>query len=197
MAILQSTLDLLRARLDAAFQISDPRAEEWVALTNPVDLDGRVSENARNKIVMTLVGLQSETAIGAVSGFIPAAGDQFARVAPPLHLNAFVVFLANFSDSNYATGLGMLSRTIAFFQQNPVFTHHRLPGLPAEIDRIALDFVSLDLMQTNYLMGMLGLKYLPSALYRLRMLTFASDAIGSLVPAARKTRPADAGAMTE
>jgi hypothetical protein len=196
MAILQSTLELLRARLDAAFQISDPRSEEWVALTNPVDLDGRVSESARNKIVMALVGLQSETAIGASPSFIPVAGDQFARVAQPLHLNAFVVFFANFTEANYTTGLGMLSRTIAFFQQNPVFTHDRLPGLPAEVDKIALDFVNLDLMQTNHLMGMLGLKYLPSALYKLRMLTFASGVIAGLVPAVRKTRPAD-GMMME
>jgi hypothetical protein len=196
MAILQSTLDLLRARLDAAFQISDPRAEQWVTLTNPVDLDGRVLESARNKIVMTLAGLQSETSIGTFPGFLPA-GDQFARVAPPLHLNAFVVFFANFTEGNYATGLGMLSRTIAFFQQNPVFTHDRLPGLAPEVDKIALDFVNLDLTQTNHLMGMLGLKYLPSALYRLRMLTFASDAVAEMVPSARRARAADTGAMTE
>lgn len=196
-AILQSTLDLLRARLDATFQISDPRSEEWVTLTNPVDLDGRVSESARNKIVMTLVGLQSDTTIGTFPGPMAVAGDQFVRITPPLHLNAFVVFFANFTESNYATGLGMLSRTIAFFQQNPVFTPDLLPGLPAGVDKIALDFVNLDLMQTNHLMGMLGVKYLPSALYKLRMLTFASDAVASLVPATRKARTADTGAMME
>jgi hypothetical protein len=91
----------------------------------------------------------------------------------------------------------MLSRTIAFFQQNPVFTHDRLPGLAPEVDKIALDFVNLDLTQTNHLMGMLGLKYLPSALYRLRMLTFASDAIASLVPATRRTKPAANEAVGE
>ena len=197
MAILQSTLGLLRARLDAAFQISDPRAEEWVSLTNPVDPDGRVSDSARNKIVMTLVGLQSESAAGPFPTMVPVAGDQFARITPPLHLNAFVMFLANFTESNYATGLGMLSRTIAFFQQNPVFTPNLLPGLPAGADRITLDFVNLDLMQTNHLMGMLGLKYLPSALYKMRMLTFASNAAAEFTPAMRRTKPADNEAIRE
>jgi hypothetical protein len=194
MTLLQSTLELLRDRLDAAFQIADPRSENWVALTNPVDPDGRISESARNKIVMALVGLQSDRTIGAVPGPMPVAGDQFAIMAAPLNVNAFVLFVANFSDSNYPTGLGMLSRTIAFFQQNPVFTRDRLPGLAREIDKIALDFVSLDLTQTNHLMGMVGLKYLPSALYRLRMLPFASDAVAGLVPAVRRTKPADAPA---
>ena len=74
MAILQSTLDQLRARLEAALQISDPRAQEWVALTNPVDLDGRVEDNARNKIVMTLVGLQSDPTVANSRATIPGSG---------------------------------------------------------------------------------------------------------------------------
>jgi hypothetical protein len=197
MTLLQSTLELLRDRLDAAFQIADPRSEEWVALTNPVDPDGRVSESARNKLVMALVGLQSDKTIGTFPGPVPASGDQYAIVSAPLNVNAFVLFVANFSESNYPTGLGMLSRTIGFFQQNPVFTHDRLPGLAREIDRIALDFVSLDLTQTNHLMGMLGLKYLPSALYRLRMLPFASGAIAGLVPAAKRPGLAGSEATTE
>lgn len=189
MTLLQSTLELLRDRLDAAFQVAEPRSEEWVALTNPVDLDGRICESARNKIVMVFVGLQSDMTISTIPGPMPVAGEQFMIMAPPLNLNAFVLFVANFSGSSYPAGLGMLSRTIGFFQQNPVFTHDRLPGLAREIDKIAMDFVTLDLTQTNELMGMLGLKYLPSALYKLRTLPFASDAVAGLVPANRRTRP--------
>ena len=196
MTLLQSTLELLRDRLDATFQIADPRSEDWVTLTNPVDLDGRVSDSARNKIVMTLIGLQSDKMVGTAPGLSPVAGDQFAILAPPLHINAFVLFVANFSERNYPTGLGMLSRTIAFFQQNPVFTHDRLPGLAREIDKIAIDFISLDLTQTNHLMGMLGVKYLPSALYKLRTLPFMSDAVVSLVPMARKSRSPGEGAIS-
>jgi hypothetical protein len=166
MAMLQSTLDQLRARLEAALQTSDPRDEEWVALTNPVDLDGRVLENVRNKIVMTLVGLQSGPTVGHFPATIPAAG---ARVAPPLHLNVFVMFLANFTGSNYPTGLQMISRTIVYFHQNPVFA----PA--AGVDNVTMEFVNLDLMQANDLMAMLGLKYLPSALYRMRNLALTND----------------------
>jgi hypothetical protein len=83
MAILQSILDQLRSRLEAALQTSVPRAEPWVALSNPVGLDGRVVEGTRNKIVMMLVGLQSD----------PAAGNILPRTdlaaAPPLHLDAW------------------------------------------------------------------------------------------------------------
>ena len=47
--MLQTILDQLRARLEAALQISEARAEPWVALTNPVDLDGGASRRARQQ----------------------------------------------------------------------------------------------------------------------------------------------------
>jgi hypothetical protein len=181
MAMLQTILDQLRARLEAALQMSEARAEPWVALTNPVDPDGRVAESARNKMVMVLVGLQSDP-----SGASPRTTAPTVRGAPPLHLNALVMLIANFSGSDYATGLGMLSRTITFFHQNPVFTPDPLPGLPP--DNIVLDFVNIDLAQTRDLTGMLGLKYLPSALYRMRTLTFTSDAPHNLMPADQTIR---------
>ena len=169
MAILQSTLDQLRARLEAALQIAIPRAEPWVALTNPVDLDGRAVESTRNKIVMMLVGLQSDPAGGVLARTNAAA----PRGAAPLHLDALVMLMANFTGSNYPTGLGMLSHTIAFLHENPVLITDPPPGQPA--GNIKLDFVNLDLAQTNELMAMLDLKYLPSAVYRMRGLTFASE----------------------
>jgi Pvc16 N-terminal domain len=193
MTLLQSTLEQLRDRLDAAFQVADPRSEEWVALTNPVDLDGRIVESARNKIVMMLVGLQSDRTMRTLPSPTPGAGDRLAIAAPPLNVNAFVLFVANFSQNNYPAGLGMLSRTISFFQQNPVFTLDNLPGLAPQIDKISLDFVNLSLSETNDLMGMLGLRYMPCALYSLRTLPFVSDAVASSVPSARRTRPSDAG----
>jgi Pvc16 N-terminal domain len=171
MAILQSTLDQLRARLEAALQIAVPRAEPWVALTNPVDLDGRAVESTRNKIVMMLVGLQSDPAGGVLSRTNVAAP---LRGAAPLHLDALVMLMANFSGSNYPTGLGMLSHTIAYFHENPVLLPDPLPGQP--VGNIRLDFVNLDLAQTNELMAMLDLKYLPAAVYRMRGLTFTSEA---------------------
>jgi Pvc16 N-terminal domain len=180
MAMLQSILDQLRARLNATLQASDPRSEDWVALTNPVDLDGRVSESARDKIVMTLVGLQSEPAVGLFPPAIPSSG---VRVVPPLHLDVLVLFAANFTGSNYATGLQMIWQTMIYFHQNPLFTRAQLPSLPAGVDNVALDFVNLDLMLTNDLMAMLGLKYLPSVLYRMKNLALTS-AVQRTVPIA-------------
>jgi hypothetical protein len=67
----------------------------------------------------------------------------------------------------------MLARTITFFHENPVLLPDPLPGQPA--GNVTLEFVNLDLAQTNELMAMLDLKYLPAAVYRMRGLTFTSE----------------------
>jgi len=121
---------------------------------------------------MVLVGLQSDPAVRNV--LPPAISGAAPRTIPPLHLDALVMLMANFSGSEYANGLGMLSRTVAFFHENPVLLPDPPPGQPAE--NIMLDFVNLDLAQTNELMAMLDLKYLPSAVYRLQRLAFAGEA---------------------
>ncbi len=183
MTIIRTVLQLLRARLNASFQAIEARSEDWVALVNPVDHDGRVNDGARNKIVMTLVGLQQDTTIATFGGPTVMADNQYAITAPPIFINVHLLFTANFGDANYAAGLNMIGGTIAFFQRNPVFTPDRLPGLPPEIDKLVLELINLDFMQTNYLMSMLGLKYLPSVLYRIRMLPFADGAIsGTAAP---------------
>lgn len=176
--MLRNTLEVLRMQLETALRAIDVRPEEWVILANAVDPDGRMFERARNKMAMMLVGLQSEPAPRMVPAS-PAAGDRSATMAPPLYLNARVLFVANFSDDTYGQGLEMLSRTIAFFQQNPFFTRDNAPNLPPEIDKIAMDFVNLTVSETSDLMAMLGLRCMPFALYALRTLPFASPLMSS------------------
>jgi hypothetical protein len=80
-----------------------------------------------------------------------------------------------------------------FDQQDPALRRiigdivaYRVEAISSEITKrtIVLDFVNIDLAQTRDLAGMLGLKYLPSALYRMRTLTFSSDAqLAGAIPA--------------
>lgn len=183
--MIRSTLELVCAKLDAFFQASNPRAEEWVLLSNVVDHEGRVHEQTKNKIVVTLAGIQQETIISTHQRAIPIGGGQYGVVSPPLYVNLLVLFVANFGDSNYKDGLGMISSTMGFFQQNPYFTHDNMPDLDPAIDKLTMEMTSLDLTQSNYLMGMMGLKYLPAVLYRIRTIPFRSDAISGVVPPAR------------
>jgi hypothetical protein len=105
----------------------------------------------------------------------PVEAGRVGVVAPPLYVDLFVLFYANFADRNYIEGLTMISRVIAFFQQNPVFTRDNLPDLDPVIDKLRFEFTNLDLGSLNHLMGNLGVKYLPSAYYKVSMIPFQSN----------------------
>jgi hypothetical protein len=185
MGAIDTTLELIRQKLNEFFSNTDPREEDWVILSNVVDHEGHTFEPAKDKVVMFLANIQHETTISTYNRTVPVKGDQYAIVAPALYIDLFVVFFANFYNKNYPEGLGMISRTISFFQQNPWFTHDNLPGLDRVIDKLTFEMTNLEVTGLNYLMGLMGAKYLPSAFYKVRMIPFAGEAIQGQVPAAQ------------
>ncbi|HZE68847.1 MAG TPA: DUF4255 domain-containing protein [Pyrinomonadaceae bacterium] len=185
MGAIQTTLELIRQKLDEFFRNANPIEGDWVILSNIVDHEGHPYEAAKDKLVMFLANIQYETAISTYNRTTPVKGDQYAIIAPPLYIDLYVVFLANFYNKTYPEGLGVISRTISFFQQNPWFTHDNLPGLDAVIDKLTFEMTNLEVTGLNYLMGLMGAKYLPSAFYKVRMIPFAGEAIQGQVPAAQ------------
>ena len=177
MNLIQDTLELVRDRLNGYFQIADPATEDWVVLSNLVEPGGQVVESSRNKLVMFLANIQQDTTISTWQPNAPMGGSKFATLTPPIYINLSLLFFANFSGQNYSQGLAMISSTIQFFQQNPIFDHQRLPDLPVQIDKLAFEFNNLEPVELNYLMGLAGVKYLPSVYYKLRMIPFRSGAI--------------------
>jgi hypothetical protein len=187
LSAIQTTLELIRQKLNVSFTTLDPKKEDWVILSNIVDHTGHLYEPTKDKVVMFLANIRHETVISTYNHNVPIKGDQDAVVAPGLYIDLFVLFLANFYDKNYAEGLGMISRTISFFQQNPWFTHDNLPGLDPVIDKLTFEMTNLEVNDVNYLMGMVGTKYLPSVLYRVRLIPFVS-AIQGEVPAVQRVQ---------
>jgi hypothetical protein len=183
MSAIAATLRLIQKRLDAFLKASDPRPEGWVILSNPVDHEGRAYEATRDKLVVVLAGIQHETVISTHNRPASLAGGQYNIAPPPIYINLSVLFLANFYDKSYAQGLETIASTIGYFQRNPVLTHENAPDLDPSIEKITMEMVNLDLAQTNNLMTMLGVRYLPAVLYRLRTLPFRTDALGTVVPA--------------
>lgn len=182
--MIQTTLELVRQRLSEFIGNAILGNEDLVILSNFVNHEGQPYEKAKHKVVMFLANIQNETTISTYRRTVPA-GEQYAAVAPPLYIDLFVLFMANFDEANYPDGLGMISRTISFFQQNPWFTHENLPGLDPIIDKLTFEMSNLDLVDLNYLIGLTGTKYLPSVYYKVRMIPFQSEALQAVVPPAQ------------
>lgn len=193
MGNIQTTLNLIRQKLNEAFRNADPRNEDWVILSNIVDQDGQAYEHAKDKLVMFLSNIKYETTISTYNPTAATRSNQYALITPPLYIDLFVLFFANFNDKNYPEGLGVISKTISFFQQNPWFTREKLPEMDNEIDKLTFEMVNLETADLNYLMGMIGAKYLPSVYYKVRVIPFRSDAMSGQVTPVHGAEPPSEG----
>lgn len=178
MSNIRTTLEVICNSANEYLQNTNRRDDDWVLLSNLTGHDGTVPETIRDKVVMTLYNITRENTIGTYTPARPGP-DSFAVVKPPIYVNLYLMFMANFSEKNYTDGLEAISRIISFFQQNPSFTQANAPNLPPDVEKITLDMENLSPVDVNYIMGILGTKYLPAAFYKLRLLSFDSTAMQS------------------
>ncbi|AJP72399.1 DUF4255 domain-containing protein [Sphingomonas hengshuiensis] len=190
MPSIRHVLEVIRHMANNYMQNIDRRADDWVVLTSTAYHDGSINEHAKDRVVMTLFNITRET---IVSSFTPARAGEggFAIVSPPLHIDLHIAFMANFASNNYADGLAAISHILSFFQQVPNFNQANAPQLGPDVEKVTLEMESFDPVEVNYVMSMLGTKYLPSVFYKLRLLTFASPAMQA------RTFPVRGGGVSE
>lgn len=189
MVMIDAVLAMLRDRLELVLQNADPRPEKWVSITNIVNQDGSVADDAKNKVVLSVVSLQSDTSTSSYAAPSLGQDDKYPVAPPPIFVDVYLLVMAHFSGGNYQAGIGMLSRAIAFFQETPVLTPLSAPGLPGEMEKLAIEFVNLDFAQANHVLAASGLKAFPFVLYRLRRLPFAGQAPAGTAAAVRSVAP--------
>ncbi|WP_444997444.1 DUF4255 domain-containing protein [Aliikangiella sp. IMCC44359] len=182
MDLIGTTLDLIKNKLNQYFCNVYQSSDDWVIISNIVNQDGRLYEEAKDKVILFLANIQHETVISTYNKNVPTDNNRYVTIAPPLYINLHLLFYANYFDSNYRDSLSMISSVISFFQQNSSFTPASLPGLNADIDKLTFDMVNMDMTDLNYLLGLAGTKYLPSVLYKVRMIPFISDEMQGQTP---------------
>jgi hypothetical protein len=162
-----------------------------VVVTSLVDVNGGVPVNATNKLLIFLANIERETVVATQSVRPAVVGndkDAVAQTSAAVHLNLMLMFAANFGGSKYTEALKFISATIAFFQGRVRFDHHNSPDLDPRIERLVLDIENLKVAELANLWGILGGKYVPSVLYRMRMITIDSGQITHLVPRIARAR---------
>jgi hypothetical protein len=113
------------------------------------------------------------------------ADGQVAYLNPEVKLNLYVLISANFQDKamagssdDYVEGLKQLSFIISFFQARNVFTPENAPSMARfdpRLKKIVVELYSYSFEQLYNFWSVVGTKYLPSVLYKIRMITFQED----------------------
>jgi Pvc16 N-terminal domain len=158
-----------------------PPGVEKVVLSNIVD----VNENENlpeNMMICSMIFIEEEKIHKAQDQYVRSSSGSISMVNPPIKLNLFVIFAAHFTNANYTEALKQLSYTISFFQGRSVFDSKDYPLLDTEIERLVVELYTMPMDQQSQLWQSFGGKFLPSVMYKIRMLTIDERAVLQEVP---------------
>jgi hypothetical protein len=145
--------------------------EDIVVISNLLEQDGSIDPYVHNKLVVFLVNIERDTAPLRQSNS-STGGERIVISNPPVYLNLYLMFAGCFGGKNYPQALKFISTTISFFQKTPVFDHHIMPDLDDRIEKLVLNIENLNTQDLSNLWGILSGRYLPSILYKVRMVAF-------------------------
>ncbi len=146
--------------------------EKWVTTISLVKADGN-GTNTKDigRVNLQLVSIEEDRLSRTVDHY-----DRTATVPkkffPEVKVNLFLLFSSDPKDTemSYCNAMSYISSVIAFFQSHPQLDPTNTPSLPEEIRQLAFEMQTLSFEQQSYMWGMIGAKYRPSVLYRMRVL---------------------------
>jgi hypothetical protein len=163
----------------------DPTTTKRIALGNIAKVQDSDGAGPRPDAVtapgiVTLVNIEEERNTRSVNNYVKI-NDKIEYKNPKVFLNLYCLFSIN--HNSYETSLQYLSLIIQFFQYRNVINARNTPSdngltLDPKIEKLIFDMVSLNAEQINHLWAVLGGKYFPSVLYKVRMLTIEDDTAG-------------------
>lgn len=160
---------------------SGPGSPNPVVWGNVAQLDRQeIATELDNHVILSLVNIEEERTLKNGRTFTDVGANDVVYRNPPIHLNLFLLFSANYR--NYGTALKRLAQVLTFFQGKQKFTIANSPGAiapQASITEFSLvmDLCSLTFEQVNHLWGFLGAKEMPFALYRGRLITISDHRV--------------------
>ncbi len=164
--MIDSVLSFITSELNSYFRTRFLVAEDKVILSSFVELDGGFSEKCNDKVIVSLINIEEDAYLRKNISYAPT-GTSSER--PAQVLNLYVLCAASFN--NYNESLKFISGVIAYFQGKPVLTHANSPTLPAGIEKLIPELQKVSHQDMNYIWGMLGTKYLPCVLYKVKVMT--------------------------
>lgn len=130
-----------------------------------------------NSIVCQLVNLDEERVGKAQLPVAPPVGTSYPVRNPQIRMNLSMLVTTNpgTASGDYSNGIRLLSYVVQYFQGNHFFTTENSPSLDPAIGTLIVELYPISLENQNYLWGSLGVKYRPSVVYKIRLVTILDD----------------------
>lgn len=156
--------------------------EDKVIVSGIVSQDGTNAIQGENKLIVTLLNITKEMRVQQ-PGSHTALQKSISSAPSSLSVNLSVLISAYFSPGNYSEALRFLSDIMSFFHDKSVFTLANTPKLPNKVHKLVVELDSLSPDRLNHIWATLGAKYMPSLVYKIRMLTYESSMPKEFIPA--------------
>lgn len=154
------------------------------ASSHQVEFTLLTSNNGEGKdfnLGMSLVNLEEERKIKDQRYFREDPQGNLQKVNPELKLNMYVLFTAKLED-HYDQALEYLSLIVQFFQANTYFNTQTHPAIDPNIQKLIAELYTMSFEQQNNLWGSLSTRYLPSVLYKIRLVAIQDISSPESVP---------------
>lgn len=167
----------LSERLNEHLKIAFKLPEDLVELVSlGQDLD---SETFQNKIVLSLINIERETAMGIQVNRKQSEPTLFKKMNPVWHLNLTFILASISNQKLYSQSLKLLSSSLEFFQNENVF-NIKLNENDRQCIRITVEPMNVTFQEISNIWSVLGGKYYPSLIGKIRMITIDSNQISTI-----------------
>ncbi|MCB9230931.1 MAG: DUF4255 domain-containing protein [Bacteroidia bacterium] len=171
--MIDNVLNLLKENLNNYIRIKTEVAESMIVYPD----GSRVQETRNfepNRVTMQLINLAEENSVRPAEMYMETSpnGKKYS-VNPEIRLNLFILFVARFN--NYEQSMRYLSLVIRYFQNHRVFDHQNSPTLGPDQAKIWVELVTMPFTQQNEIWNAMRSPYLPSFLYKVKMLVFRDE----------------------
>jgi len=182
--ILNTTLVFLKEKV----KDYDGGSTDIVEITNIATLnDGDDFLESTVPIVLSIVNIEEDRVARNPNLYIKNTDPNLTSINkhtnPAQHLNISLLFTAYDKDrSKYLDGISKLEHVIRCFQEKHVFyiddDGNEVPSPETENHhKLILDIESLKISELNQLWSVLGNKYMPSVLYKMRLITIQNETL--------------------
>lgn len=174
--MIDTALILLRDELSSYINLKD--ASVNVVIDNIGLVETSNGETLTNNVVITLVNIEEESTLKNQPALKrPFINNKGTYQNPPVYLNLYVLFVSNYSGSDYPLALKRLSYIIQFLQgKNSFSSSSSVFGGSLDLSsdtitqlRFTLELYTLTFEQINHLWGSLGGRQMPFVMYKLRL----------------------------
>ena len=173
--MLYETLTYLKQKLELFFFDGKKKSEPLIMLSAPWSNNVNNDKNGNAPFLnsISLINIEEEKIFKTnTQQIIPQKNGTYLKKQPDLKINLYL--LISSYNKNYEDSLKFISRVIGFFQRKNVFEGDDLP--PA-IEKLIIDLYSTNFDEQNQVWTSLSAGYLPSVIYKVRMLMVDGEPI--------------------